>query len=245
MLQRISIKVILSEGGFLLNGIGFLAFLIWNNGIVLGDRSAHQPGFHLAQFPYFLLFTAFFGAVHIFTVDNVAYVWRLLCERMYLITSLVMIISACLQPQFTYVHPYLLADNRHYTFYLWKRILSNVSAPWLRYTIVPLCTFTLCSVWRTVNFTHEMRRGANIQNQFLKFVFIVLTLVTLVPQQLLEFRYFIVPFLVWRLNLESRTKLQLYLEAIYFLLINMVTIYIFAVKIFYHPGSSEKQRIIW
>ena len=36
----------------------FAAFVVWNGGIVVGDRSNHAPKLHLVQPLYFLLFAA-------------------------------------------------------------------------------------------------------------------------------------------------------------------------------------------
>ncbi len=36
----------------------FAAFVMWNGGIVLGDKAAHTPAKHLMQPLYFVLFTA-------------------------------------------------------------------------------------------------------------------------------------------------------------------------------------------
>lgn len=36
----------------------FAAFAVANGGIVVGDRDAHRPTLHLAQLPYFCLFSA-------------------------------------------------------------------------------------------------------------------------------------------------------------------------------------------
>lgn len=36
----------------------FAAFVVWNGGIVLGDKAAHAPVQHLMQPLYFVLFTA-------------------------------------------------------------------------------------------------------------------------------------------------------------------------------------------
>lgn len=41
-------------------------------------------------------------------------------------------------------HPFLLADNRHYMFYIWKRLLSNVH---VRRMLVPLYAFMSLYVW--------------------------------------------------------------------------------------------------
>ncbi len=36
----------------------FAAFVVWNGGIVLGDKAAHAPVKHLMQPLYFVFFTA-------------------------------------------------------------------------------------------------------------------------------------------------------------------------------------------
>merc|ERR1711953_1449527 len=54
--------IIRSTFGFIVNGIVFICFIYWNNGdIVLGDRNAHQPCFHLLQVCYFGLFNLIFA----------------------------------------------------------------------------------------------------------------------------------------------------------------------------------------
>jgi DIE2/ALG10 family len=46
----------------------------------------------------------------------------------------------------TVVHPYLLADNRHYTFYLWKDVLSKVQGrPWVLAPAYAAATYALPS----------------------------------------------------------------------------------------------------
>jgi alpha-1,2-glucosyltransferase len=44
-------------------------------------------------------------------------------------------VTAALLHRFSYAHPYLLADNRHYTFYVWRRLLGRSAA--LRAALAP------------------------------------------------------------------------------------------------------------
>jgi alpha-1,2-glucosyltransferase len=40
-------------------------------------------------------------------------------------------LAALLKKYFTFAHPFILSDNRHYTFYIWKRAFEH--RPLLRY----------------------------------------------------------------------------------------------------------------
>lgn len=52
---------------FCLALVGFMAFLIWNQGIVLGDRANHVAGLHFPQLFYFSSFLSFFASPWILT----------------------------------------------------------------------------------------------------------------------------------------------------------------------------------
>lgn len=52
---------------FCLALLAFMAFLIWNQGIVLGDRANHVAGLHFPQLFYFSSFLSFFAAPWILT----------------------------------------------------------------------------------------------------------------------------------------------------------------------------------
>ena len=48
----------------------FGAFLVWNGGIVLGDRSNHIAGLHFPQIFYFTCFLSFFAAPWTLSVNS-------------------------------------------------------------------------------------------------------------------------------------------------------------------------------
>jgi alpha-1,2-glucosyltransferase len=56
--------------GFLLNGVLFGLFLVWNKGIVIGDKSNHVAAFHVPQIYYFAVFLVFFSWDYQIIVDG-------------------------------------------------------------------------------------------------------------------------------------------------------------------------------
>jgi alpha-1,2-glucosyltransferase len=97
-----------------------------NKGITLGDRAAHTPVTHLPQILYFALFTALLS-FPLFLLP------LLRTARLSLKSPALAVVgaiafgtaAACAVVNFTLIHPYLLADNRHYTFYIWRRLIAR------------------------------------------------------------------------------------------------------------------------
>ena len=76
--------------------------------------------------------------------------------------------------------------------------------------------------------------------------FPIFTTLNLAPQLLLEFRYFILPFLFYRLQVRPQTWWKLILETFVYVGINVVTIGIYLYKPFvwdHEPGQI--QRFMW
>lgn len=199
--------------------------------------------------PYLLTFVAVFGGAHIFTPTNL----RLFLHQARHQTGWILLaafsLAVCLSPVFTYAHPYLLADNRHYTFYLWRRVWHRSDWPFLRYLPIPLYLFTLVSMWNSVRFESTLgrrTRWSGLIELSVKSLFFLLVAATIVPQQLIEVRYFVPAFVLWRLNQPPSTgRVQTVLELCWAVAINFATVTVFATKTFRHPNSDELQRIIW
>ena len=210
--------------------VGFLVFVAYNGGIVVGDHSAHQPTLHLPQLGYFCLFFLVFSLPH---VPHHLRPFLKVCQRRPGVCAAVLVAGVMAVHSNTLVHPYLLADNRHLTFYLWNRLYARYAAA--RYLMVPLYMLGGFMI-------HSF-----IQSRSLVFRLLYLACVTatLVPQRLLELRYFIVPFLLARLQTASRSWWQLWAETLYFLLINCLMLYLFVSKTFLWDDSPDLQRIIW
>jgi alpha-1,2-glucosyltransferase len=54
-------------------------------------------------------------------------------------------------PLVSVAHPFLLADNRHYTFYLWRRLLG---LPRLAVVLAPLYVVSLATLARCLGTQH-------------------------------------------------------------------------------------------
>ncbi|OBZ89060.1 Dol-P-Glc:Glc(2)Man(9)GlcNAc(2)-PP-Dol alpha-1,2-glucosyltransferase [Choanephora cucurbitarum] len=192
----------------------FGAFLVWNGGIVLGDRSNHIAGLHFPQIFYFTCFLSFFAAPWTLSVN-----------------SLISLLSIR-----RYEHPFILSDNRHYSFYVWKKVYRR--HPYVRYVLTPI---------------YIMSGFLNIQafaqhNSFLFVLgYIAAVLLSLVPSPLLEFRYFIVPFLLYMTHIPPPTHTRrTYLALSFYALLHIITLYLFIYKPFIWANEPEQlQRFMW
>ncbi|KAI1537668.1 alpha-12 glucosyltransferase alg-10, partial [Pyrenophora tritici-repentis] len=129
----------------------FAGFVFWNGSVVLGDKSAHTATIHLPQMLYIWPYFAFFSAP-LLLGPLLRPVVPLMPERYqkifdehlnvstYGFPSLLVFLLAIscdfLVVHFnTIIHPYTLADNRHYVFYVFKMIRLY---PALKYLAVPV-----------------------------------------------------------------------------------------------------------
>jgi alpha-1,2-glucosyltransferase len=200
----------------------------------------------------------------------------------------------------TIIHPFTLADNRHYMFYVFRYTILR--HPLVRYFLAPVylaCAYlvylTLCGPSkipeskatlekRAKELSKPKARNAARPKQEgpqLSFVLILLvtTALSLITAPLVEPRYFITPWVIWRLNVPplnpdptsvsgvsaatppERPDLgvakniwsglkahdyRLWLETAWFLLINLVTGYIFLYRGFEWKQEPGKiQRFMW
>ncbi len=111
----------------------FVAFLVVNKGVAVGDREAHKPVRHAAQLAYFALFSAvMLGPALLSQLPaRIADARRAPYGALLGLAAAVALCVAALRTAPS-PHPYLLADNRHYTFYLWHRVLGrgSLAARW-------------------------------------------------------------------------------------------------------------------
>lgn len=112
-------------------------FVVRNGGIVLGDKEHHVAALHWAQACYLIAFAALFAwptllstyartsspAKMVKTVVKDMLSFRAICELAVLTIAALAAIKAG-----TLSHPFLLADNRHYAFYLWRKVINRTSA---------------------------------------------------------------------------------------------------------------------
>lgn len=226
------IEMLKATGGYLLVGISFILFVIYNEGIVLGDRSAHQACLNFTQILYFLGFMLCFCSTYLLSIAKLKCFVRFCKDRP---LELLLGCAVCLIfiHKFSFVHQYLLADNRHFTFYVWRRILG------LKYPIpllyIPLYLYAAWSLIDSLRHTSEVWMLA----------FVCCVCISVVPQKLLEFRYFIIPYLILRLNMNIQSWCQILGEFVLYVAVNIVVFYLFLYRPFKWEGSEEIQRFIW
>ncbi|KAL0127061.1 hypothetical protein PUN28_005408 [Cardiocondyla obscurior] len=208
----------------------FVAFVAWNGGIVIGDRTAHVATVHLCQILYFSAFVALFSWPYV--VPH----WRS-CSRFlrrhWVLAGLAFTLMAATVRFNTLVHPYVLADNRHYLFYVWSRFMGRYAA--FKYLLISIYGASLFAMWRNVA---HLRFLSQIN-------YVICVCAVLVPQLLVEPRYFILPYIFYRLNMRRPERWQIYCESLTTLAVNCLQFYIFASKVFYWEDQPYAQRISW
>ncbi|KAA8499146.1 Dol-P-Glc:Glc(2)Man(9)GlcNAc(2)-PP-Dol alpha-1,2-glucosyltransferase [Porphyridium purpureum] len=176
-----------------LAGLLYTGFVAFNGGVAIGHREFHQPQPHWMMFWYFCAYRLIFPYPDACRAEDVtvagfsrAYLFSALegtnarnRARMVVLANLVLaglvIVSIWLG---TIVHPFVLADNRHYSFALFRRVLT----PSARFLFLP--TYML-GFWVLV---------ADLG----PFCIATLPLLALglVPVPLFEPRYFAPPFMI-------------------------------------------------
>ncbi|KAJ3787664.1 glucosyltransferase [Lentinula aff. detonsa] len=214
----------------------FASFVIWNGGIVLGDKSNHIPVLHVPQLYYFFAFSTAFGwpvlvsgAGGIPVLLQKIYARTLGSKFRAFITGVILAVMLYTVKLYTIHHPFLLADNRHYTFYVWHRIyMFHWLAP---YALVP--AYLVCALaW-------FLRVGSE-QSMLQTIALPIFTLAVLLPTPLLEPRYFMIPYLLMRIQIVNVPSWALVLEGLWYAVINMVTMGV----LLYLPREGVG-RFIW
>ena len=254
--------------------VGCAWFVRWNGSIVLGDKSNHQAGLHLPQLGYFIAFASGFGvfpllfslsspgsaksdsqrAVLPALIDSIRSAVTTVASAMVStvsgLASLTVVLASFYWAveRYTIDHPFLLADSRHYTFYVWRAFRKTYALPGLpvavepRFALVPVYALGLFG-WTLA--LRRARRGA---------LFSVMlwgaTAATLVPTPLVEPRYYLLSYALLRIYMhtvsggeERRLRLwYLALEVLLYAVVNMVTVGLFVAKPFEWASSAVDQR---
>ncbi|KAK4610058.1 Dol-P-Glc:Glc(2)Man(9)GlcNAc(2)-PP-Dol alpha-1,2-glucosyltransferase [Fulvia fulva] len=298
----------------------FASFILWNGSVVLGDKSNHNATIHIAQMLYLWPFIAFFAwplllphfillpLIFISRLGQLAHVEPLQVFRRRdflprMLISFGFLILALVIVRFnTIVHPFTLADNRHYNFYILKLLLRPW---WVRYMVTPVYVVT---AWACLEQRGEApiadpsksgetspasgrmaaayeqgteKRNTESSQRILRLadgkssamvsfqlVCVLTAALSLCSAPLVEPRYCIIPFVIWRIHLPlyavdvtrdmgkkgkpswsavlADYDFRVVIETIWFLIINAVTGYIFLYKTFEwksEPGGL--QRFMW
>ncbi|KAJ3558843.1 hypothetical protein NPX13_g9632 [Xylaria arbuscula] len=246
------LRKILWPHGIVLAAFG--GFVAWNGGVVLGDKSNHVATIHLAQLLYIWPFFAFFSApLFIPQLLNLAFmmyqamtyglrqksltglVTRVVSLRVattVLLSSGALAVALLIVRFNTIIHPFTLADNRHYVFYVFR--YSILRAWWIRYALAPIYIVCAWLCWAVLQGLQKPSpsRQDRIQSPFISpsqktpsqskedkqsqgsneadaavespptstvLMLLVTTTLSLVTAPLVEPRYFILPWVFWRL----------------------------------------------
>ncbi|CAA9964370.1 alpha-1-2 glucosyltransferase alg-10 [Pyrenophora teres f. maculata] len=269
----------------------FAGFVFWNGSVVLGDKSAHTATIHLPQMLYIWPYFAFFSAPLLLgpllrpVVSLVPERYQKICDEHLntsayrfpsVLVSMLTIVCGLVAVHFnTIIHPYTLADNRHYVFYVFKMIRLY---PALKYLAVPV--YFVCG-WlviqslasplvdappKTKDISKEKAETPRntVNHQPCQFSFVLIWLITtalsVVTAPLVEPRYFIIPWIIWRSHVpcnsaslptgqsirKSMYDMRMVLETIWMLAINMLVAYMFLYRTFTWPNEpGNLQRFIW
>lgn len=206
-------------------------------------------------------------------------------------TLFALTISVIIVKYNTIIHPFILADNRHYMFYIFRYTILR--HPKIRFFLVPIYLICSCLVYLSLcSQTIPLQRfksydqkkidrvNANVFPWSLRYegprisfaiILFVTTTLSLITCPLVETRYFIIPWVLWRLNvppvmnrphtnnlsnartikgMKSRIFIIfnniLWLETLWLLLINFGIGYIFLHHGFEWPQESGRlQRFMW
>eukprot|EP00108_Taenia_solium_P010540 TsM_000316300 transcript=TsM_000316300 gene=TsM_000316300 len=129
-----------------------------------------------------------------------------------------------------FLHP----DNRHYTFYLWSRLFRRYRS--FRYTLAPV--YLICG-----DYVCRGLRGGSLSEFLTSLGYLMAVALVLIPAGLIEPRYFITPYVIWRL-----TRPRIYkklsspvIEVAMNVIVNAVTVHIFV----FYPFKWLSQPFTW
>ncbi|KAF8472172.1 DIE2/ALG10 family-domain-containing protein [Kalaharituber pfeilii] len=289
---RSPLQAIAAALPFLTVILSFIAFVILNGGIVLGDKSAHTATLHLPQLFYFTLFvlfiswplliapclplrflhanfplfipSSFSSNTHSKTPHTNTYTPPESQSTLFAKTARTMFTLVILSTMLlivhknTVLHPYLLADNRHYPFYLFRRTI--LYHPPIKYLAVPIyygCGWCILdslqrpsSSSSTQSPNHIPRPQSSLPKDsgvsslwFLSYL--IAFLLSVIGAGLVEFRYFVPGWVLWRLAVGS-SRWRWWLEMAWFAAVNGVTAYLFLHRGFSWESEPGKiQRFMW
>ncbi|GME88419.1 transferase activity protein [[Candida] boidinii] len=260
---------------FILDLIIFVYLTIKNGGITYGDKTNHEVAFHLVQVFYcFSFITVLSIPIWIsyqFIKDYLKFVFgdfKNTTTYMISLSVIVVIIE-----NFTIIHKFLLADNRHLTFYLFKSVIHR--SEYSSFYMAPIYHFSSYTIWKmlkkssmnknlnkTVNLKKSQDpRSITLGSPIISLMFLICILVTLIPSPLFEPRYFILPLIFFRILTnpnqeplfggtyvlsELNAPLRLVLDGIWnFMITQSIYIILSTYTFRWADQPGVEQRIIW
>jgi alpha-1,2-glucosyltransferase len=216
---------------FISNSLNYLQFA--------GDRSNHIAILHWPQLLYFTITALLFNALDL--LYRMQEVVKLVSLRSVGKLLVYFMISLLLVKYFTFAHPFILSDNRHYIFYVWKRLFQKNE----------LCKYYLCVPYSiaflVINeiickfsalFTKDLLEFVVKKQSFVwKLIYWASVGMALVPSPLIEVRYFIIPLIFLQLHARVSERVSSY-NLLLYIVINAFLFYVFTLRTFVAPDGS-------
>ncbi|PXF44845.1 Dol-P-Glc:Glc(2)Man(9)GlcNAc(2)-PP-Dol alpha-1,2-glucosyltransferase [Gracilariopsis chorda] len=221
-------------------GVGYVLFIVTNGGVAIGDKSHHEVALHQAMFAYFLAFHgSAFGLIQLSAFRDLLKTIRQLVCTFKLITTywcVCAVLTAMVLATGEHAHPFILADNRHFTFYVYRRWLLR--SPWHRLCLVPVYGWFLMNPFLErimPDGTPEESEDNRCEWDSLLLSDLALlgcSYVTLVSSALLEPRYFTVPSILFSIRRCARLKTKLSKRVLWIISLGLVVLNISFVYVF-------------
>ncbi|KAL9250248.1 Dol-P-Glc:Glc(2)Man(9)GlcNAc(2)-PP-Dol alpha-1,2-glucosyltransferase-like protein [Drosera capensis] len=231
-----------------------------------GAKEAHSVSLHFSQLLYLGLIAALASAPFHFTLRRAAVLVSTLVKgrpvSIFLIFS-VLAAGFISVHFFSIAHPYLLADNRHYPFYLWRKVIN---ANWTaKYVLVPLYIYSWASILDILGGHHQSQfflwnltpfnfisaiifvffYSAKTQKKIWLVAFFLACAAAVVPAPLIEFRYYTIPFFILMLHSPVTDRSKWLLMWIVFIVVNFFIMSMFLFRPFKWDHEPGTQRFIW
>ena len=185
-----------------LSDVLFVGYIILNGGsVVLGDKNAHKPVFHLAQIMYLLLALVIcpWGPTlrdHYHAVKAVGA--KLRSPKYMLIFGMLFLANLIIVNKFSYTHIYAELSKQHYVHNFHEEVIKT---GW-RFALVPVYTYLMFHLYQLLKKKSTFADFG--QHQVFIFAIFVCAAATLIPAGLVEVRYFIITWVMlsleWQLH---------------------------------------------
>ncbi|PGH31245.1 alpha-1,2-glucosyltransferase [[Emmonsia] crescens] len=284
---------------FFLGAFGL--FALWNGGVVLGHKEFHTAGLHLPQMLYIWPYFIFFSWPIFLIPFATAILQRRTIKVLPSIITTAIFIPLMLATVHlnTIVHPFTLADNRHYVFYIFRILLRHPLIKYLATPIYFVCGWAVLATFgatspspsatytttvinttphetqtpptKTLKSTSNTKDKGLTRNPHVRLSFVLIWLIasslSLITAPLVEPRYFLIPWVIWRLHVRLPSTpmlgsskesgndkrwarllfyLPLLLETAWYIVINAVTGHMFLYRGFEWPQEPGLvQRFMW
>jgi alpha-1,2-glucosyltransferase len=262
--------VVMSTWQYVIVIAAFGLFVLWNGGVVLGDKANHVATIHLAQMLYiwpYIFFFSFPVILHqtvLLLGPNPILKLRAALPRLWVLAVFTFLALAIVHYN-TIIHPFTLADNRHYVFYVFRLLFRHPAIKYLAAPAYVMCGWlVLGAVFPPSGYDATSKQRVQRSRILYTLVWILTSAACLVTAPLVEPRYFILPWVAWRLAAapySSPPKQQskgglvawlqnpraaLWIETVWLLLVNAGTMYMFIFWGFEWPQEKGAvQRFMW